>query len=273
MTVAGRRAASTRTRSTPLAVGGALGHLGLGGGELLGGGLKLLRLLDDQAGRAVLVVDPSAHDDDRGRRPARPRPWRARCRRPAARPGPRGRRAWRTSSGRPSWCGSAWSPPRCRPRGPTRRRGGRPARPASSRPAPPARSRTALSGCSEMNRPSASFSTASSCARSNSSAGIGGWAGANGLRRAGRSPLAAEPVAAEVEDRALADLGVLLGLLARALRGFEHDQHPLARGAGGVEGAALDQRLDRALVHGPGVHALAEVPQRRERAALLARAP
>jgi hypothetical protein len=53
---------------------------------------------------------------------------------------------------------------------------------------------------------------------------------------------------------------------------FEDDQHPLARGAGGVEGAALDQRLDRALVHGPGVHALAEVPQRRERAPLLARA-
>ena len=66
---------------------------------------------------------------------------------------------------------------------------------------------------------------------------------------------------AEVEDRALADLGVELGLGARALRGLQHLEHPAARGAGGAEGAAHDQRLDRLLVDRAAVDALAEVPQ------------
>ena len=47
---------------------------------------------------------------------------------------------------------------------------------------------------------------------------------------------------------------------------------PLRRRAGRAERAALDQRLDRLLVDRAAVDALAEVPQRGERAALLARA-
>ena len=46
---------------------------------------------------------------------------------------------------------------------------------------------------------------------------------------------------------------------------------PLRRGAGGAEGAALDQGLDRLLVDRAAVDPLAEVPQRAEVAALLAR--
>src|SRR3954466_6836292 len=76
---------------------------------------------------------------------------------------------------------------------------------------------------------------------------------------------------AEVEDAPLADLGVQLRLLARGLRLLEHAEHALARGPGGAEGAALDQRLDRALVDRPGVDAGAEVPDRPELPALLAR--
>ena len=53
--------------------------------------------------------------------------------------------------------------------------------------------------------------------RSNSSVGIGGCAGA-----ANGDGAAVVADAAEVEDRALADLRVLLGLLAGALRGLEH---------------------------------------------------
>ena len=74
----------------------------------------------------------------------------------------------------------------------------------------------------------------------------------------------------EVEDRALSDEGVLLGLLARRLGLLEHFEHPPAGGTGGAEGAALDERLDRLLVDRAGVHALAEVPQRIELAVLLA---
>ena len=71
-----------------------------------------------------------------------------------------------------------------------------------------------------------------------------------------------------VEDRALADLGVLLGLLAGALGLLEDGEHALAGRAGGAERAALDQGLDRLLVHRPVVDALTEVPQRREVAVL-----
>ena len=76
----------------------------------------------------------------------------------------------------------------------------------------------------------------------------------------------------QVEDRALADLRVLLHLLAGGLGLLEHLEHSLARRAGRVERAALDQRLDRLLVDGAAVDALAEVPDRGERAVLLARA-
>ncbi len=79
---------------------------------------------------------------------------------------------------------------------------------------------------------------------------------------------AAEP---EVEDRALADQRVLLGLLPGALGLLEHVSMPLRRGAGGAEGAALDQRLDRLLVHRAAVDPGAEVPQVPERSALLPR--
>src|SRR4051812_49051874 len=75
-------------------------------------------------------------------------------------------------------------------------------------------------------------------------------------------PVAAE--AREVEDRGLPDLRVELRLGAGRLRRLQHVEHALARRAGGAEAAALDQRLDRALVHAAGVHALAEVPQGRE---------
>ena len=76
----------------------------------------------------------------------------------------------------------------------------------------------------------------------------------------------------EIEDRTLADLQILLGLLAAALGLLEHLQHPLAARAGGAERAALDQRVDRLLVDGATVHTLAEVPQRAELSPLLARA-
>ena len=63
-------------------------------------------------------------------------------------------------------------------------------------------SRTRLSGCSVMKTPIDSFSIASSSGRSNSCVGIGGCDGAaNAL-----APAAVVAEAAEVEDRALADL-------------------------------------------------------------------
>ncbi len=64
----------------------------------------------------------------------------------------------------------------------------------------------------------------------------------------------------EVEDRALADLGVLLSLLASPLGLLQHGQHALARGAGRAQRAALEERLDRLLVDRAAVDALAEVP-------------
>src|SRR6185503_14341632 len=74
----------------------------------------------------------------------------------------------------------------------------------------------------------------------------------------------------EVEDRALADLGVELRLLSRALRLLEDAEHALARVARGAERAALHERLDRALVHRARVDARAEVPDGLERPALAA---
>ena len=130
-------------------------------------------------------------------------------------------------------------------------------------------SRTSLSGCAEMKSPMASFSMASSSACSNSSGGIGGCCGA--MKGDGGARVAAAAEVAEVEDAPLADLGVELRLLARGLRLLEHAEHALARGAGGAEGAALDERLDRALVDRARVDAGAEVPDRPELPTLLAR--
>ena len=106
--------------------------------------------------------------------------------------------------------------------------------------------------------PSVSFSIASSSARSNSAAEIGGrccaWEAAAGF-----------PVVAEVEDRALAELRVLLRLLPRRLGGRQRLQHSLAGRPGRVERAALDQAFDRPFVDGAGVDPLAEVPDRGDR--------
>src|SRR6185437_6914582 len=88
-----------------------------------------------------------------------------------------------------------------------------------------------------------------------------GGCGARPVRRA-------VPAFCQVEDRTLADLRILLDLLARALRLLEHGEHALAARAGRTERAALDQGLDRLLVDGAVVDALAEVPQRGELAAL-----
>ena len=99
----------------------------------------------------------------------------------------------------------------------------------------------------------ASFSWARSSFFSNSSSGIGGWrrpGEGRGGAVAARGALSGR--LEEVEDRALADLGVLLDLLAGALGLLEHREHALARRAGRAEGPALDQRLDRALVDGAG---------------------
>ena len=73
-------------------------------------------------------------------------------------------------------------------------------------------------------------------------------------------------VAPEVEDRALT--GEPVGALLAAPREgvLEHFQHPLARRAGRIEGPALDEALEGALVHDLRVDAVAEVPDRRERA-------
>ena len=60
------------------------------------------------------------------------------------------------------------------------------------------------------------------------------------------------------------ELRVLLGLLARGRGMAARLEHALAGAAGGVERAALDQALDRALVDRAGVDPLAEVPERGE---------
>ena len=78
-------------------------------------------------------------------------------------------------------------------------------------------------------------------------------------------------VEAEVEDRALPREPVGGVTVAPPERGLEALEHPLARGAGRVERAALDERLERALVRDRRVDALGEVPDRLERAVLLAR--
>src|SRR5581483_7077189 len=66
----------------------------------------------------------------------------------------------------------------------------------------------------------------------------------------------------EVEDRPLAEQPVRLLALAPGERLLEAVEQPAARGAGRVEAAALDERLERALVHDLRVDALGEVPDR-----------
>src|SRR5207248_9636223 len=91
--------------------------------------------------------------------------------------------------------------------------------------------------------------------------------GGNGRMMARRR--VAGPVA-EIEDRALPEQLVGLLLLAPGERLLQALEHPAPRRAGRVEGAALDERLERALVDGLRVDALGEVPDRRERPTVLA---
>src|SRR5690242_4889301 len=77
---------------------------------------------------------------------------------------------------------------------------------------------------------------------------------------------------AEVEDRALAREPVGLLLLSPRERLLQQLEHAAPRrGVETVERAALDERLERTLVHELAVDALGEVPDRRERSAFLAR--
>src|SRR5205814_5559307 len=66
----------------------------------------------------------------------------------------------------------------------------------------------------------------------------------------------------EIEDRPLPGEAVGLLLLPPRERLLEHVEHPLARAG---DGAALDERLDDALVRDRRVDALGEVPDRLER--------
>src|SRR4051794_35767097 len=87
----------------------------------------------------------------------------------------------------------------------------------------------------------------------------------------GVRPAGVAEAVAQVEDRTLAHLGVLLNLVAGRLRLGQHLEHPGARGAGRIERAALDQRLDRLLVDAAAVDALAEIPDRGDRSIRVAR--
>ena len=101
--------ASSRRRSA-LGVAGLPGLLLLGLAHLFGGRAERAR----SAGRRCTSSRGPCGRRARGRARSSParaprRRRRARCRTRAARPTPRGRRASRTSSGRPSWSGSSWS--------------------------------------------------------------------------------------------------------------------------------------------------------------------
>ena len=74
-----------------------------------------------------------------------------------------------------------------------------------------------------------------------------------------------------VEERGLAHQPVLRELLPVAERLLEDGEHPHPRLAGRVERAALDERLERALVDDLRVDALREVPDRVERPVLARR--
>src|SRR5439155_13808564 len=72
---------------------------------------------------------------------------------------------------------------------------------------------------------------------------------------------------AEIEDGALPEAARLVAGAAGAERLVEHGEHRLPRAG---QRAALDERLERALVDDRRVDALGEVPDRLERAAFLA---
>src|SRR5437870_7989439 len=85
-------------------------------------------------------------------------------------------------------------------------------------------------------------------------------------------PRDAGGAAVQIEDRALAEQLVGLLLLPPGERLLEAGEHALARRARGVEPAAFDERLERALEHDLRVDPLGEVAERGARPALLARA-
>src|SRR3954452_19366137 len=74
----------------------------------------------------------------------------------------------------------------------------------------------------------------------------------------------------QVADRALALVAGVVLAAAPGERLVEDVDHALAGGAGRVERAAFDQRLERALVDDLRVDPLGEVPDRLERPALRA---
>src|SRR5213594_4060545 len=76
---------------------------------------------------------------------------------------------------------------------------------------------------------------------------------------------------AEVEDRALPREAVGLLPLPPRERVLDDLEHPATRRVGGVERAALHERLERALVRALRIDALREIPDRRELTALVAR--
>ena len=73
------------------------------------------------------------------------------------------------------------------------------------------------------------------------------------------------------EERLLPAQALVLRALPVRERVLERLEHPAARAAGRVERPTLDQRLERALVHDLRVDPLGELPERRERRALVTR--
>src|SRR5207237_8048796 len=70
------------------------------------------------------------------------------------------------------------------------------------------------------------------------------------------------------EERVLAHHPVAVRPRAVRERGLQRLEHPLPRPTGRVQGAAPDQRLERALVRDRRIDPLREVPQRLERPTL-----
>ena len=109
-----------------------------------------------------------------------------------------------------------------------------------------------------MKKPSDSFSKASRSAS--------GHGGASGIR-AGSGCFSSRP-AQHPEEARLAGLAVPLALLPRLHRAVDGGEERGAPRVDGVEGPALDEALHHSPVHGPQVHAVAEVEERAEGPAL-----
>ena len=177
----------------------------------------------------------------------------------------RGRRASRTSSARRTWCGSASpaviSPPTVTqaPSGLLRELGER----AVDRARAARRARRRADGSRGRCRASPSPSAAARRARTRPPGSAGS------ARRGPRA--AARPASSRSKIDPWPESASSCAFCARRLRLAEHVQHALARRAGRVERAALDQALDRLLVDGARVDPRAEVPDRGERPAVLAR--